>query len=132
MPLTALSFAFANLKVGDISVLEAFYTGALGFVVSTRIEVDNGAAPMRELFFAMPGAQKPDFALIQYLNQPAPAPGEALLSFMVADLEASIAAVEAHGGRDLTGAIEAPEWNMRLAFVTDPEGHQIELMQTIA
>jgi len=130
--MTALSFAFAKLKVGDIASLEAFYTAALGFAVTARISVDEGDAPLRELFFGMPGAQKPDFALIEYLGQPVPAPGEALLSFMVADLEATIAAVEAHGGRSLTGAIEAPEWNLRLAFVTDPGGHEIELMQATA
>lgn len=130
--MTVLAFAFAKLIVGDISTLEAFYTGALGLVVTTRLEVGEGAAPMRELFFAMPGSTKPDFALIEYLGQPVPVPGEALLSFMVADLEATIAAVEAHGGRNLTGVIEAPEWKMRLAFVADPGGHQIELMQATA
>ena len=70
-----------------------------------------------------------DGALIEYLGKPVPVAGEALLSFMVADLEASIAAVVAHGGRDLSGVIEAPDWQMRLAFVADPGGHRIELMQ---
>lgn len=130
--MTVLAFALAKLIVGDIVRLEAFYTGALGLVVTLRLEVDEGATPLRELFFAMPGSTKPDFALIEYLGKPVPVPGEALLSFMVADLEAGIAAVEAHGGRNLTGAIEAPEWKMRLAFVADPGGHQIELMQTTA
>jgi predicted enzyme related to lactoylglutathione lyase len=130
--MTVLAFACAKLKVGDISSLEAFYTGAFGFVVTTRIAVDEGDAPLRELFFATPGSQKPDFALIEYPGQPVPPPGEAILAFSVADLEAVIAAVVAHGGRDLTGAIEIPEWAMRLAFVCDPGGHQIELIQATA
>ncbi|WP_408591392.1 VOC family protein [Novosphingobium sp.] len=127
--MAALSFAFAKLIVGDLSALEEFYTGALGFVVTTRIAVDAGDAPLRELFFALPGKVKADFALIEYLGKPVPVAGEVLLSFMVADLEASIAAVVAHGGRDLSGVIEAPDWQMRLAFVADPGGHRIELMQ---
>ncbi|KUR81103.1 hypothetical protein [Novosphingobium sp. Fuku2-ISO-50] len=77
--MAVLAFARAKLKVGDISSLEAFYTGAFGFVVTTRIAVDV-----------------------------------------------------AHGGRDLTGAIEIPEWAMRPAFVCDPGGHQIELIQATA
>lgn len=130
--MSALSFAFTKLKVGQIDALEAFYTQALGLAVTVRIEVTEGDAPFRELFFGMPGAARPDFALIEYPGQPVPPTGEALLSFMVADLEASIAAVEAHGGKRLTDPIEAPEWQTRLAFVMDPGGHQIELMQSLA
>jgi catechol 2,3-dioxygenase-like lactoylglutathione lyase family enzyme len=130
--MTVLSFACAKLIVGDIAALEAFYTAALGLEVLVRLNVDEGDAPLQELFFAMPGGAKPDFALIKYTDRPVPPPGEALLTFMVADIEATIAAVEAHGGRNLTGAIEAPQWAMRLAFVADPGGHQIELMQATA
>jgi predicted enzyme related to lactoylglutathione lyase len=126
--MTALAFAAAKIRVGDIEALEAFYTKALGFTVTARIEEGEGQAHIREIFLGLNGAPA-QLALIRYVNLPVPQPGEAIVALMTADLDAAVASVVAHGGTNLTGAIEVPAYKLRLAFVADPEGHQIEIMQ---
>lgn len=126
--MTALAFAAAKLKVADSASLTAFYTKAFGFAVTATIEEGEGPNQIREVFLALPGGPAL-LALLEYVNQPAPAPGEVIIALAVADLEASIASVVAHGGSDVTGIIPVPQHNLRLAFVADPEGHQIELLQ---
>lgn len=129
--MTALAFAAAKIKVADIDRLEAFYTEALGFNVTARIEDGEGAAHIREIFLGI-GDAPAQLALIRYVNLPVPQPGEAIVALTTSDVEASIASVIAHGGIDLSGVIEVPDYKLRLAFVADPEGHQIELMQRTA
>jgi len=128
--MSAIAFALAKFKVGDLAVLEHFYTAALGFTVTARIEEGEGDHQIRELILGL-GGEQPHFALIHYPNQPVPLPGEAIVALVVADLESALAKVVAHGGTDQTGVIPVPDWNLKLAFVTDPEGHQLELMQKL-
>lgn len=125
--MSVTAFEAAKLRVSDIDALERFYTTSLGLVVTARIEEGEGASHIREVFLAV-GDAPAQFALIKFVNQPLPPPGEAIVTLAVNDLDAVIAAVVAHGGSDLTGPIEVPEHNVRLAFVADPEGHQIELL----
>lgn len=129
--MSVTAFAAAKLKVSDIDGLERFYTSALGLAVTARIEEGEGPSHIREVFLAV-GHAPAQFALIKYVNQPLPPPGEAIVALAVNDLDAAIAAVVAHGGSDLTGPIEVPAHNLRLAFVADPEGHQIELLHQMA
>lgn len=128
--MSAVAFALAKLVVGDLVGLEQFYTKALGFAVTARIEEGEDEHQLRELILGLPGAQ-PLFALLQYPNLPTPQPGEAVIVLMVADIEAALAAVEANGGRKLTDVIPVPDYNMVLAYVADPEGHKVELMQML-
>lgn len=125
--MSAVAFAAAKIKVWDIAGLERFYTAALGFTVTARIEDGEGPSQIQEIFLALPGGAA-QFALIKFVNLPMPEPGEALIALTVTDLDAAIASVLAHGGSDLTGPVEVPSHNLRVAIVTDPEGHQIELI----
>ncbi|WP_051209763.1 VOC family protein [Sphingobium quisquiliarum] len=129
--MTAIAFALAKFKVADLEGLEQFYTRALGFVVTARVDEGEDLHEIHELIFALPDAP-PQFALVQYPNQPTPQPGEAIVALMVDDLEATLSRVEAHGGRRLTDVIPVPDHNMKLAYVADPEGHTLELMQMLA
>jgi len=129
--MTAIAFAAAKLVVADIDRLETFYCGALGFTVTARIADGEGAAQIREIFLGLGNAPS-QLALIHYVNLPAPQPGGAIVALMVDDIAATLASVLAHGGSDLSGVIDAPAYNLRLAFVADPEGHQLELMQRTA
>jgi len=128
--MTAIAFALARFKVADLPGLEKFYTEALGFTVAMRVTEGEGEDELREIFLSLGGA-RPQFALLHYPNRPAPPPGEAVIAFVVDDLEASVDAVEAHGGTNVTGIVAVPNHNMKLAFVTDPEGHTVELMQML-
>ena len=130
--MSAVAFSAAKIKVGDIDGLERFYSAALGFTVTARIEDGEGPSHIREIFLGLPGGGAAQFALIKFVNLPLPEPGEAIIALTVTDLETAIASVLAHGGSDLTGPVDVPSHNLRIAIVADPEGHQIELISQTA
>lgn len=127
------AFPFTKIMVADIAGLERFYLDVLGLGHVRRIEEGEGDHAFIEVFLSVGqhkgGAQ---LVLMQYLNQPAPPPGEALLALMVDDLDATVAAVQAGGGAVTVPAFTIEAHHLRMAYVTDPEGHTLELMQVLA
>jgi predicted enzyme related to lactoylglutathione lyase len=129
---TVNSFLFTKLMVRDIVKLERFYREVLGFAHVRRIEEGAGNHAFVEVFLSVgqaPGG--PQLVLMQYLNRPAPAPGEAVLGLMVDDVDETVTAVQAGGGGIAVPAFIIPEHFLRMAYVTDPEGHTLELMQML-
>ncbi len=129
--MTVLAVAMTKFKVGDLAGLEKFYTETLGFAVVARIDEGEGEGELHELILALPG-QQPQFALIQYPNLPVPQPGEAVVILAVSDLEATIADVVSAGGRSLSQIYDLPQYDLKMAYVADPEGHTLELTQKLS
>jgi predicted enzyme related to lactoylglutathione lyase len=74
----------------------------------------------------------PALTLIKYLDSTAPTAGEAVQGFMSDDLEALIERALAHGGSVPDPIKDVPEFNLRVTFVLDPEGHVNEVIQMYA
>jgi len=69
--------------------------------------------------------------MLKYVNRPAPPIGEVLLGFITPDLAALLKRVSASGGKVVQEARDMPEHGVRVAFVTDPEGHMAEVVQLL-
>ena len=121
-------FAFTKLHVADLAVMERFYCGCLGFTVTARIDVGADSYNLEELVLAVPGGST-QLNLIHYRGRPVPPAGEAVIGFTVADLDAAVAAMVAAGATVTVPPTAIPEHHLRLAYVTDPEGHTLELLQ---
>ncbi len=67
----------------------------------------------------------------RYIERATPPPGEAVLGFDVPDVEAAVRAVEAAGGTVDTPIDRMPDLGFAVAFVKDPEGHLIEIAQSL-
>jgi predicted enzyme related to lactoylglutathione lyase len=70
--------------------------------------------------------------LIRYPNLRVPAAGELVIGLGVEDVNASVDAAVTAGGTLVILPIDATEHGIRLAFVQDPEGHMLELVQPLA
>ena len=70
-------------------------------------------------------------ALMHYVNRLAPAPGEAAIALLVDDVDATVAAALAAGGRSTRAAVTLEEHKFRYAMIVDPEGHALEVMQHV-
>ena len=123
------AFAYAKVVVGDSDALSPFYTEALGLTAAMRVEEGEGDQAFVEHFLVAGPGPAPQIVLISYKNRPAPPVGEAILAVSVDDVDATLAAIEAAGGRTTVPAFDIPEHKMRMAYATDPEGHTIELMR---
>jgi catechol 2,3-dioxygenase-like lactoylglutathione lyase family enzyme len=132
--MTVQAFSFTKIEVKDIAAAQAFYTAALGLEVVGRVNFGEGERLMHEVILALPGSRPPapNLIIISYPNATCPTPGEATTGFMVADLDAALARATAAGATIDIPATDVPEHGLRLAFILDPLGHRIELLQQIS
>ena len=121
-----------KLVVRDLDSAERFYR-ALGLqVVSRNVGGEDEVRQAQCGLAATSGANAHLLILSQFLElPPAPRPvypGEIWLALRVADVDATIAQVEALGGTTVRPGQDRPEHDVRAAVVADPEGHIIELV----
>ena len=117
-------FNFVKIVVQDLAAMEQFYTRGLGFAVQDRIDTPEFSEVML--------AQKQGaFTLVLYhhTDKRALAAGNSWgpLGFIVRDCAATHAELLAAGAHEVRapGTFRA----MSVSFVSDPEGHEIELLQ---
>ncbi|QGP80556.1 VOC family protein [Sphingobium sp. CAP-1] len=127
------AFSFTKIQVADIAAAEAFYTTGLGLETVGRVDFGDGARLMHEVIMAVPGARPPaaNLILICYPNAPCPAPGEATTGFMVESLDAILEQAVAAGASIDIAPTEIPDHGLRLAYILDPLGHRIELLERL-
>ncbi len=117
-------FSFVKIVVRDLAAMERFYVGGLGFAVQNRIDADG----FNEVMLAQ---KEGAFTLVLYhhTDQRAVISGNnwGPLGFIVRDCAAAHAGLIALGARE----VRAPATfdAMTVSFVSDPEGHEIELLQ---
>lgn len=124
-------FAFTKIIVADLIAIEPFYRDALGLTIKTRITVDEPGYALRETVFSVGEDGVTLLNLVQYLDRPYPAPGEAVVGLSVSNVDAVIAAAVAAGGAVVTPPVDLPDHGVKIAYIGDPEGHLLELLQTL-
>ena len=117
-------FNFIKIVVSDLAAMEQFFIEGLGFAVQDRIDAEGFSEVML--------AQKAGaFTLVLYhhTDQRALTSGNnwGPLGFIVRDCKAAHADLIALGAREVRPP--AIFGNMTVSFVSDPEGHEIELLQ---
>jgi predicted enzyme related to lactoylglutathione lyase len=122
----SVTFGFVKFVVGDLAAMEAFYGRAFGLVSGQTVETPE----LVEKILRKPGAQQ-GFSLILYHPKTAAAAvdvGTAYgpLGLFVRDVDAAYAHAVAQGA----SAHRPPQdfGTMRVAFVLDPEGREIEIV----
>ncbi|MCP1470424.1 putative enzyme related to lactoylglutathione lyase [Sphingobium sp. OAS761] len=121
-------FTFTKIVVADLDSVIPFYRDAIGLRMLTRLTAPDGDYAQEEAVFAGPGGERgPMLLLVRYLNLAAPVAGSAWTGFSVDDLDATLAAVEAGGGKIVIPRHDVPVHGLTVAVAADPEGHLIEL-----
>jgi predicted enzyme related to lactoylglutathione lyase len=128
------SFSFTKLIVHDLERMAAFYREVYGLHVVNRVRgVSIGDEAIDEIMMSPdPKAQWSALVLLKYLGRKPPPNGEVILGFTTDDLPALMERVTKAGGRVTAPIEEMPQRKIRVAFVTDPEGHLAELVQVTA
>lgn len=138
----------ADLFVASMTRSLAFYAGQLGLsVIEDRLvegelarHVSGGDHDRLRMVILRPAALGSRLELIELLGAPrgegapaARAPHRGALTFLVRDLEARLAALRAAGYRpsQVFRVASAALGDSDLAFVDDPDGHAIELLQPV-
>lgn len=117
---------FFKLVVRDADAMTAFYRDTFGFTVANRIELPG----IVEVMLVLP---EQTFNLVLYQNADGRAvtigSGHGPVGFITRDVDGAYAHALASGAQDDRAPFDLP--GMRIAFVADPEGHQIEMIQFV-
>lgn len=125
-------FGFTKLVVQDLEGTAAFYKDVAGLVEMARIQDTVGDRQIDEILFNATGEGGATFVLFKFLDRDAPAQDEVILGFQTSDLEAFVERVQKAGGK-VVQPIEVREAHgVKVAFVTDTEGHLIEVVELLA
>ena len=118
-------FGFMKFVVRDLEAMRDFYERCFGLVVSQTIDLPD----IMELVLRRPG-EDTGFSLILYWNKDgreiSVGTGHGPLGLFVRDVDAAYAHAVSQGA-----AAHREPWDtgaMRVAFVLDPEGREIELI----
>lgn len=126
--LSALKFKlnFFKLIVRDLDAMQKFYAETFGFEERSRFTLPT----LEEVMLALPGEQ---FTLVLYRHTDGRAveigSGHGPVGFLTRDVDAAYAHAIANGASELAAPRDMGP--MRLAFVKDPEGHDIEMIQFV-
>lgn len=125
-------FAFTKILVSDLAAMERFYIGGLDLGLVTRIAVDDVEWALDETILSIGGAPGMTLNLVQYRHKPAPAPGEAVIGLYVTGIADVVSRAVAAGGSIHLPVQHLPDHGVSLAYVRDPEGHLIELLEPLS
>ena len=132
MTATLAHFGFTKLVVVDLEAAAAFYTAVFGVEEQHRVHSDIGGRPIDEIIFAAAGPQAPTLVILRFADQATPSHSELILGFITDDIDALFARAVAAGGAVAQAVEDHPEHGAKVGFVTDPEGHLIEVVEMLA
>ncbi|MBA3880941.1 MAG: VOC family protein [Sphingobium sp.] len=118
---------FFKLIVADMEAAIAFYAGAFGMVeAGPRVDLPE----VEEAMLTMPGDR---FTLVLYRwkdgRDLAPGTAHGPVGFLTKDVDAAYARLLDHGATSRRKPFTLGP--MKIAFVADPEGHEVELVQFV-
>lgn len=119
-------YLHTKLRVSDLDRAIRFYEAAFGYAVRSRRPGPEGS---EIAFMGLPG-ETAEIQLCQYPGEDAVAVPERLmhLAYRVDDLEAVLAGALAAGATLVSEPYTLPSGS-RVAFLADPQGYAIELVQ---
>ena len=124
-------FGFTKLVVGDLEAAADFYTSVCGLTEMARVDAEIEGRPISEIMFNATGDGAATFVLLTFNDEPTPRTGEVILGFITKDVDAFVARALAAGGTIAQNAERQPQHGVKVAFVRDPEGHLIEVVELL-
>lgn len=124
--------AATKLIVADLENMIDFYHHAFGYVEVQRIRIDLAIGDIEEAVLVNPTREEEYLVLLKRLDRKFPHLGEVILAFEVQHLDAMAKKIAAIGGSCIGQTKHIETLGLKVAFVSDPEGHILELFEKIA
>lgn len=125
-------FGFTKLIVQDLDAMATFYKEVAGLTEMVRVQDAVGDRKLDEIIFNPTAPGGSTLVLFKFLDRTAPANEEVILGFQTSDVVAFVARTKAAGGAVVTDVETKAAHGVKVAFVTDPEGHLIEVVELLA
>jgi lactoylglutathione lyase len=128
-----------GLSVGDVDAMKRWYVGALDLAVEFEFELDHvdfrGAMLLSADGWRLELVHRPEGRPGQLATNPVEAAlvhGFGHIALDVPDVDEAYDALMAAGASDRMSPRPSPEPGIRMAFVADPEGNLVELLDRTA
>ena len=130
-------FAFTKLVVADLEASAAFYTQVFGLHEQYRVTDEIGGRPMQEILFEATAPGGGSFVLLHFDDMPEPVAGSVIAPSVIAgfvtdEIDDVFTRAVAAGATVVDPVHDAPEHGVRVGFLTDPDGHLLEICQLLA
>lgn len=122
-------YGFSKVFVHDLDAMAAFYEEVFGLVRFNRHRDVMSGREIDEISYQATSAGGGSLTLISYLDSKGPIAGESVQGFTTSDIDALVARAERAGGKLAEPIRRIDEFELRVAFVLDPEGHVNEVVQ---
>ena len=124
-------FGFTKLVVADLDASASFYTSAFGLQEQQRVHAEIAGRPIDEIIFSGGDPAASTFVLLRFADQATPSQAEVILGFITDGIDVLFRQVVAAGGAVVQAVETQPQHGVRVGFVTDPEGHLIEVVEVL-
>jgi len=124
-------FGFTKLIVNDLEKTVAFYKEVCGLEEWARVSADVNGREIDEIMLQPTAENGATLVLWKWRDREAIVVDEVILGFQTPDVTAFVQRVRDAGGTIVQGIKDMPEHGVRVAFVTDVEGHLIEVVELL-
>ena len=131
MTATLARFGFTKLVVVDLEAAATFYEAVFGVEEQHRVHSAIGGRPIEEIICAAADPGAATLVLLRFTDQSSPSNSELILGFITDDIDALFERALAAGGAVVHTVENRPEHGVKVGFVTDPEGHLIEVVELL-
>lgn len=131
MQVPGTMLGFTKLLVNDLEAAATFYKNVAGLTETARVEAEIAGRKISEILFAPAYQGAATFVLLKFLDAPKPTNDEVILGFVTPDVDDFIGRAVKAGGTLVEAAYDNIPHGVRVGFVTDVEGHLIEVVQML-
>jgi predicted enzyme related to lactoylglutathione lyase len=119
------------LVVADLEASARFYADVFGLNETGRVRAEIAGRGIDEIMLNATAAGGAMLVLLRFDDQSAPSSDEVILGFISPDVDALVARATAAGGAVAQVPAAQPEHGVKVGFVTDNEGHLIEVVELL-
>lgn len=124
-------FSATKLRVDDLEKIASFYKAVCGLTELARVTGTIGGRETNEILFNFRGEGPPTFVLRRFVDDPKPSSDGTVNVFITEDLSAFIERAVSHGAKIVQEPYVNAEYNIKVVFITDIEGHLMEVVELI-
>lgn len=124
-------FAFTKLVVADLEASAAFYSDVFGLQEQYRVKDTIGGRAMEEILYEPTAPGGGAFVLLHFADTPGSTAGSVIAGFLTDEIDDLFPRAIAAGATVVDPVHDAPEHGVRVGFLTDPDGHLLEICQML-